>query len=207
MSFPADLASVLSGATPHQLRSWRRTGLLIPEVSPGRPPLYSFRDVVALRAVVRLRGATSLQKIRAAFAALPEFDLTDHPSEYRFATDGKSVAVETEDGFLDLVRNKGAVQLFTLAEIYEPFTTKQGVEVVDFTRPREHLEVNARRMGGWPTASGTRVTYDVIAEAVDGETLTYDDVPRFYPGVTPIAARDAVDFDHVVKSRRQGVAA
>lgn len=110
MSFPVDLTAALSGATRHQLYRWRRTGLLVPEGSPTRPALYSFRDVVALRTVVRLRSETSLQKIRAAFAALPEFDLTDHPSRYRFATDGRSVAVQTEDGFLDLVKNKGTVR-------------------------------------------------------------------------------------------------
>ncbi|WP_199731928.1 DUF433 domain-containing protein [Cellulomonas triticagri] len=108
------------------------------------------------------------------------------------------MAVETDDGYLDLVANKGSVQLFTLADIYESFTTKQGVQVVDFLHPRPRLHVSARRMGGWPTVDDTRVTFDVIARAVDGVTLTADDVPRFYPGVSPDGAHDAVELASAV---------
>lgn len=207
MSFPTELASALSGATVHQLRGWRTTGLLVPEVSEKAPALYSFRDVVALRTVVRLRGHTSLQKIRSAFQALPEFDLTDHPSQYRFATDGKTVAVWTDAGFMDLVRRKGQQELLTLADIYKPFTTRTGAEVVDFTRPRPRLVVDARKMGGWPTVEGTRITYDVVAHAIDGVTLTPDGIGRFYPGVTADAARDALDLDEDVRARRSGAVA
>lgn len=206
MSFPAELTSVLSGASVSQLHRWRRTRLLVPEVHEVRPALYSFRDVVALRTVVRLRAEVSLQKIRSAFGALPEFDLTDHPSEYQFATDGSSVAVWMDDGFMDLVKRPGQFELYSLSDIYKPFTTKAGADVVDFTRPRRHLRVDARKMGGWPTIEGTRVTYDVIAQALDGSDLDSDDIQRFYPGVSAEAAGDAVSFDSQVRSLKRAAA-
>lgn len=200
MAFPVDLTSVLTGATVWQLRRWRATGLLVPETQSARPPLYSFRDIVALRTVARLRAETSLQKIRAAFARLPEYDLTDHVSQYRFATHGKSIAVWTDDRWLDLVAQPGQYELRTLRDIYAPFTTNRGVEVVDFQHPRPHLEVDARRLGGWPVLEGTRINYDVAARAVDNVTIFPKDVQRFYPGATEAAVDDALDFADQVNS-------
>jgi DNA-binding transcriptional MerR regulator len=77
-SFPVDLTSVLTGASVGQLRYWRRKNrLLVPELY-ARPALYSFRDLLALRTVVRLRRTHSLRAIRTAFGNLREFDLTEH---------------------------------------------------------------------------------------------------------------------------------
>jgi len=199
--FPIELASVLSGASVHQLRRWRGTNLLVPEANPYSPPLYSFRDVVALRTVVRLRAETSLQKIRAAFRRMPEYALTDHVSEYMFGVRGKSIAVHTDDGWLDLVASPGQYELYSLADIYEPFTTNRGVNVVDFLRPRPHLEIDARRVGGWPVLENTRICYDTIAKAVDNVTLFPQDVARFYPGATEAAALDAISFDDEVRAK------
>ena len=41
--FPVDLTIALTGVTHAQLANWRRTGLLVPEVSKKRPPLYATR--------------------------------------------------------------------------------------------------------------------------------------------------------------------
>ncbi|MDR1386910.1 MAG: DUF433 domain-containing protein [Propionibacteriaceae bacterium] len=201
MIFPIGLTAVLSGASVSQLNRWRRTGLLVPETRSTRPPLYSFRDVVALRVVVRLRADTSLQRIRRAFGRLTEYDLTDHVSNYRFAVHGQSIAVWTDDGWLDLVKNHGQYELFRMSDIYKPFVTKYGTSVVDFRHPRPHLEVDARKVGGWPVLANTRIGYDVIATAAAGDALSARDVSKFYPGSTVEAIRDAIDFDAEVRGR------
>ena len=201
MAFPIELTSVLSGASVSQLRRWKT--LLAPEVRDNRPALYSFRDVVALRTVVRLRADASLQKIRAAFGRMPEYDLTEHLSAYQFAVHGSSIAVSTDDGWLDLVNNPGQIELriYTLAEIYQPFTTKTGVDVVNFLHPRPHLEINARRVGGWPVLENTRIGYDVVAALVDNKTVFPADVERYYPGATVESALDAISFDGEVRAK------
>jgi uncharacterized protein (DUF433 family) len=173
--FPTNLTSVLTGASAGQLRHWNRTGLLVPEVATGSRLLYSFRDVVALRTVVRLRTETSLQKVRLAFATMPALDF-------------------------DLVANPGQYEIFSLADVFEPFRTKRGVTVVDFLHPRKRLEVRAGRMGGWPTIINTRVPYDTIADLVAGGDVALDQVSYYYPGVDAEAARDAVDFHASVRS-------
>jgi len=65
------------GITYRQLDYWDRSGLLGPSLQEasgsGSQRLYTFRDVVTLRVVKRLKDAgTSLHKIRAAFEQLEE---------------------------------------------------------------------------------------------------------------------------------------
>ena len=199
--FPTNLTSVLTGASAGQLRHWNRTGLLVPEVATGSRLLYSFRDVVALRTVVRLRTETSLQKVRLAFATMPALDFTEHPSRYRFGTNGRTIALADDKGnIVDLVANPGQYEIFSLADVFEPFQTKRGATVVDFLHPRKRLEVRAGRMGGWPTIINTRVPYDTIADLVTGGDVALDEVSYYYPGVDAEAAGDAVDFHASVRS-------
>ncbi len=201
MAFPIDLTSVLCGASVHQLRRWRRTIPFIPEARPTLPPLYSFRDVVALRTIMRLRAETSLQKIRTAIQRMPEYGLTEHMSTYMFAVHGKDVMVDTDEGWLDIVDHPGQYELLKLWDIYKPFTTNTGVEVVDFLHPRPHLEVNARKASGWPVVEKTRISYDTIANLIDNVTVFPADVARFYPGVDEAAANDAVSLDKQVRAQ------
>lgn len=205
MSFPEKLTATLSGATRRQLYDWRRKGILVPEVSAENPPLYSFRDVVALRTVAFLRARTSLQKLRKAFSMLKTFDFTEHPSTYRFGTDGKTIAAQDEDGnVVDLVNREGQLYLFTLEEVFRSFTNFRDEPVVDFEHPRPLLELNQHRLGGWPTIAGTRVPYDAVADLLQDGTYSVEDVRLFYPTVSPSAARDALSFAFDVEQHLRG---
>lgn len=205
MSFPETLTATLSGTTLSQLYTWRSSGILIPEDSPKQPPLYSFRDVVALRTVAFLRSKVSLQKVRKAFETLREFDFVEHPSEYLFGTDGKTIVVQDYDGtVLDLVTRKGQTELFTMQQIFQEFTNFNGDSVVNFEHPRPNLELNSRRMGGWPTIRGTRVPYDAVADLLADGYYNVEDISNFYPTVNPSAAIDALSFASEVDSFKRG---
>jgi uncharacterized protein (DUF433 family) len=82
--------------------------------------------------------------------------------------------------------------------VFGPFENRQGNKVVDFLNPRPNLTVRAGRAGGVPTAAETRVTYSVIAQAIDHVTVTVDTIGKFYPRVTPEAALDDVAFNEQV---------
>lgn len=196
MAYPMDLTSVLTGATPSQLRRWRGTGLVVPEVKRFRPPLYSFRDLLLLRSVVFLRAQTSSQKIHKAFSNLPDvIDVMDHPSRYRFGVDEDTIYLGTEDGeAVDLLKRVGNVTVFSFQDMLNAFPNFKDTPVPDLGHPSEHVEVRPQRMGGWPTIEGTRVPYDTIARLVDYQTVFPDDVQEFYPSVSADAANDAVAF-------------
>jgi uncharacterized protein (DUF433 family)/DNA-binding transcriptional MerR regulator len=199
MAFPIDLTATLTGTSTSQLQRWRSSGLVVPEIGQQPIALYSFRDLVAIRTVAFMRKDISLQKIRKAFRNLDVLDFTEHPSTYRFGTDGKTIGVEDEfKQVVDLVKNPGQVSFFSMAEVFSSFTNASGAEVVDFTRPRKHLRVNPHRMGGWPTIDGTRVTYDTVASLVDGITIKPEDVEYYFPTVNSAAARDAISFSDQV---------
>lgn len=199
MGYDIALTTTLTGATVAQLQGWRRNGLLVPETSSSRPIEYSFRDLVALRTIARLRAHTSLQQIRKAFNTLSEFDMVDHPSEYRFATDGKTVKVWTDAGFMDLNEgSKGQFEFYTLADIYESFTNMNDKLVPDFRHPKPRLSVNPRRMGGYPTIRGSRVPYLDVAELYKSGELEPGEIEEFYPQVSDEDARDALDFHTMV---------
>lgn len=200
MAFPAEMVTVLTGATPSQLATWRRDPVLLePEIARRPRALYSFRDVVALRTMVFLRSQVSLQRVRAAFAQLVDMDLTDHPSRYRLTTDGQSVFLIEEDGAItDLVKRPGQQFLATLEQIYAPFHNLNDDLVVDFRHPRRHLEVSEARLGGWPTIRGTRVPFDAVADLMADGDVTAEEVVEYYPTVYPAGAIDAVEFDELV---------
>jgi len=202
MTFSIRLASVLTGASQYQLRSWSKTDLLRPEVQEHPCYLYSFRDLVAIRTVAKLRAETSLQRIRRAFDQLREWELMgDHLAEVEIAVHGKDLLLRHNGEFIDLVDHPGQYEIHTMDSIFEPFQSLQGHTVVNFRHPRSNLNVDYDRLGGWPTISGTRVPYDVVAQAIDGDTITVDNVDYFYPGVSRDAARDAISFDDQVNDR------
>lgn len=204
MPFPIPVASVLTGASISQLAHWRRTDLLVPETkADGRPLLYSFRDLLALRTVVRLRHDVSLQKIRRAFGNLPRLDYTEHPSRYDLVQVGDTIAIrDSESEVIDLVRAPGQ-QIANLGEVLKAFRTEDGADVVDFLSPRPNLTVREQRLGGWPTIAGTRIPYDVIASLMADGSVAPRDIRKLYPSVSAAAARDALRFaeslpgDHV----------
>lgn len=195
------LASVLTGVTPSQLRLWRKKGILVPELNPGRPPLYSFRDLAALRTIARLRGQASAQRIAKAFENLPLVGLIDHPSEYRFGYAKPEIFVEGPNGLvIGLAASPGSVPIYTFEDISESFRNFRGDEVADFRRPSEFVELDPHRMSGMPTVAGTRVDIETVLEQVD--LFDDDSVAAFvedYPGVTREAIADVLRFDQRVR--------
>lgn len=196
MAFDVKLTSLLTGATPSQLERWRRIGVLVPETRAKRPPLYSFRDLVALRTLVFLRAQTSGQRLARAFSTMDMLALTEHPSRYSLGTDGDTIVVLDPDSHqtVDLVRNPGNAVHATFADVFRSFEDFRGRPVVDFQRPSEHLQVDLRTLGGWPTVQNTRVPYDLVAQLVDNESVFPEDVTELYPNVSAAAAQDAVEF-------------
>lgn len=202
MAYPLKLTSVLTGATPSQLNRWRSSGLIVPEIRPKRPPLYSFRDLLLLRSIVFLRAQTSSQKIHRAFDNLSQavgfeagLDAVEHPSEYRFGWDGDTIFLGTRDGHaVDILKRVGQQSVFDFQDMLQAFTNFREAPVPEFGRPGRHIELKPKRMGGWPTIEGTRVPYDDIARLVDFVTVLPEDVQDYYPSVSAEAARGAVEF-------------
>ncbi|MCL0120141.1 DUF433 domain-containing protein [Corynebacterium pygosceleis] len=189
------MTQFLTGATESQLNRWAREGILVPEIQQSRPKLYSFRDLVALRMIARLRSTVSLQKIRLALQTLEDYDLTDHLSEYRFATDSKSVKLWTENGFMDVVNNPGQWELFNLEKIYESFVNFRKRTVPHLLEPSNGIKISPDRLGGRPTIRDLRVPFDTVIGWSE-EVTTDEDLKEYYPFLTMRDVLNAESFKH-----------
>ncbi len=200
VAYPSELTAALSGATVRQLAYWRRPNasgerLLVPELrQAGRPLLYSFRDVIALRTFVYLRGEHSLQKVRKAVSTLRDLGNREHLAAYQLvATPSSIIWVDETGAGTDLVRKpRHRVLDVSLADIVAEFEGPDR-RVVDLLRPRKLLGVDPELCGGYPVVAGTRVLYDQVASLV-ADGVPADRVGSYYPGVTADAALDAANF-------------
>lgn len=204
MAYEPKIAAALSGITAKRLAYWRRTRVLVPELSTKRPVLYSYRDLVALRTVAFLRDDRSLQRIRQALRTMADIGETEHLASYRLVSQGRrSIALVKDDGAVDLVERPGqTLTVVKLGDVLQSFPLGD-IEVPNLARPREHISVDPGVRGGRPVVAGTRVPYELIAGLVhDG--VPPEEVATFYPSVDAASARDAADFaDYVDRAAKR----
>jgi uncharacterized protein (DUF433 family) len=172
----------------------------VPEYQEGRTYLYSYRDVIALRTFVYLRGRTSLQKIRRAVESLEDLGDQEHLSAYELHVDGDSIVwvypdemASNRKQYVDLVKRPGqAIFSVVMEEILLSFTTETG-KVLPFLRPLPRISADPDILGGFPVVEGTRVPYDLVAGLIrDG--VPAQEVRSFYPSVDTAGALDAERF-------------
>ncbi|GAA4607962.1 hypothetical protein GCM10023195_30720 [Actinoallomurus liliacearum] len=207
MAYSTRMAAALSGATVGQLRTWRQDRgngpILRPELA-AKPALYSFRDVLALRAFAHLRQDVSLQKIRKALANLKKIGEVDHLSGYSLVADDDSIVlVGDDDHATDLVKRPGQRVIATMADILQEFAPRAGVVVPHLLHPKQHVSVDPETQGGQPVITGTRVPFDAVAELME-DGIPPEKIADYYPGVTADAARDAASFALYVDSYGTG---
>jgi uncharacterized protein (DUF433 family) len=148
---------------------------------------------------VKLRGFSSLQKIRKALNEL-RFGLgeTEHLSRYTLVADRSSIYLLEPDKITDLVASRGNLVIHELGEVLDAYYYA-GRNVPALFRPRSHLSVQPEVRGGEPVIKGTRIPALEVASPVrDG--LAPAQIGDFYPSVTADAASDAEDFAAYVDS-------
>lgn len=204
MSYNPPLAAALSGASMRQLAYWRRRAgggrpLLVPEVSSIRPILYSFRDVVALRTCVYLRETVSLQKVRRALDSLERLGEVGHLSEFRLVAEGQTIAlVKGPEEAIDLVHRPGHQIVAVMSDVLASFDAGEH-HVPALYHPRPTITIDPEIRGGRPVVSGTRVPYELVAELL-ADGVAAEEISNYYPAVSEVAARDALDFAEYVAS-------
>jgi len=118
--FTAGQASRLSGVAYATLDSWARTGFLRPSIEEahgkGSERLYSFADLVALRAARELRDrGISLQKLRRIVDYVRQRDGLEAPLSQTFLiTDGVDVYERHGDITISLLAQPEQLCMFVL---------------------------------------------------------------------------------------------
>jgi uncharacterized protein (DUF433 family) len=173
---------------------------MAPELQIRPRAVYSFRDVLALRAFAQLRQEFSLQAIRRAVGTLRQLGEIDHLSAYSLVADGGTIVLYRGDEHsTDLLKQPGQRVIATLADIMEPFTPRPGVVVPHLLHPNRHVTVDSDTQGGHPVIAGTRVPYDAVVELLN-DGVPASQVADYYPSVGAQAARGAEIFALYVDS-------
>ena len=123
--YPGKRAAEIASITYRQLDYWARTGLVSPSLQratgSGSRRLYSYRDLLELRAVKSLLDAgIRLELVRKVFEYLTKH-LDEDVTRVNLVISGTSVMVRTgEEEIVDLIRHgQGVLNILPLAGVKE----------------------------------------------------------------------------------------
>ncbi|MEN3609850.1 DUF433 domain-containing protein [Plantactinospora sp. ZYX-F-223] len=196
MAYTSALTAALGGASEGQLRNWRRqpNPVLLPEYAAPGKIRYSFRDLLAVRTLAKLRTDVSLQKIRRAVANLKDLDNFDHLSNYTLVAERDTIVWVKDDQMIDIVRRPGQHMLVTMNDVLGEFVGWTGATVVPLERPKPGLRIDPGVLRGYPVIEQTRIPFDTVsalaADGLDARSIRY-----FYPSVTDVGVTGAVAFE------------
>jgi uncharacterized protein (DUF433 family) len=202
-AYPADRAAALAGMPLSTLHYWARHDVVVPRVSASRPKLWSFEDLMALRAVVWLRRAkttpdgesvrpSSMPVVRQAIAALRDLDLDiwEHSVGVRVLVDvAGRIFVQTPSG---AETPRGQLMAHSL-DLVEPFEA-DGRHGPNLLRPRDQLRIVPGKLSGAPHIVETRIETEALA-ALRARGFAVDEIAELYPIVDRAAIDDALDLE------------
>ncbi|MFC5268312.1 DUF433 domain-containing protein [Kribbella qitaiheensis] len=206
MSYPTPLAATLSGATLRQLNYWRKNtpgkGVLFAPEHGTRPrALYSYRDIVALRMFVRLRGDLSLQKVRRVVASLEQIYPATHLSAHKVKAlpgGASAVWVTPEGEYVDVLKHPGQGTLKVVMEdLFSAFTTADGRRVPNLGEPATGVTIDPEVRGGYPVIEGTRIPFHVVA-GLRADGMPAEEIAELYPSVSASDVEGAVELAHLI---------
>lgn len=162
-------AKALTGVSLRRLQYWDETGFIRPSVAAregrGSPRLYSFRDLVQLRIVARLRSQLSLQALRKLKDAL---DVDAPFATIRFGLlPGGEVVYLGPGGQPESARRPGQITMTFDIELEEIRADLSGA--IRTLRERTGIGQVSRRRGvlaGQLAVKGTRVTPAAIRRVI-----------------------------------------
>lgn len=206
--YPAERASHLSGVPRSTVYDWAREGVLVPDHHHASPKLWSYRDLVFLRLLARMRhngmdrdqAAASVRRLRDLLTD-PDFDVTTVRVGSGVFLDGSSEELTTKQ------------QAFEVAlGVLEPFDLLAPLQDVnelprwgpDLLVPSRHTYISPDVMGGEPCVGDTRIPSASILSLVTTRHLSVPKVVQLYPQLTAELVEDAIDLEH--RMRRQPAA-
>ncbi len=201
-AFSLDDVVSLTGLTKHQLRYWDESGLFCPSFNVDGRRVYSFRDLVGLRALAGIRKRLSLQAIRK-FSEELNRSYESPWSSLKFLFAGDELAYQ-EPWSLQILSAKYPGQEIIPIDL----EAVRGTTITAVNRraesSREVGKVVRMRdvMRNKPVLAGTRVTTRAVYEFhQDGYSV--EEILSQYPGLTAEDVRAAVRWEET-HSRKVG---
>ncbi len=201
-AFTAETVRRVTGLSDRQLRYWDDTGFFSPSYADedrSRPHsrIYSFRDLVGLRTLARLRNkhGIPLQELRRVAAKLAE-KYTEPWSSLKFYTVGKRVYFGDPDTGTIMATRAGAQTLMRFDMLEIARQTEEDVKQLRKRQPDQVGKISRHRyvMHNAPVVASTRIPVSVIRDLRDaGRTIP--EILEDYPQLTAQDVQRALDFE------------
>jgi uncharacterized protein (DUF433 family) len=200
-------ASALAGVPRSTMYYWARQGLLAPSISAQKLKLWSWADLVALRAMYWLRHpspdeqrrATPMRLVRSLIERVEqEASLGEAISSggLLLYADGKGtphiaighMMVEGSQRWHQQVQQEVMINLLSAY----PFAgTLRGPDLI---RPRDGLRIIPGKLSGEPHVEGTRIETRILW-ALHHRGFANEQILTFYPDVSAVQLTQAVDLE------------
>jgi hypothetical protein len=203
-AYTAERAAALSGVPKSTVHHWARKGWLAPSVSATRVKLWSYTDLMGLRALHWLRHPkptpdgeeippTPMSVVREALAELDKVDLD---------------LWEQGRGFMVRVDRAGMVHVgpredskaldpqlpLENLDLLEPFEAESGIRGPNLIAPRPQLRIVPGKLAGAPHLLHTRLETEALA-AIARRSPGEQNVYRLYPHFDRAAIDQALDLE------------
>jgi uncharacterized protein (DUF433 family) len=202
--YNAERASALAGVPASTVYEWARKEVVLPSVSSERIKLWSWTDLIALRAVYWLRHpandsrrATSMSRVTSLLGVLraevgPVGEaLTE--DRLRLWVDAKgSPHFDSGSGLL-VMRRGGpqAVHEELMIDLLAPFQSLEGAKGPDLARPGKGLRIVPGKLSGEPHIEGTRIETRVLW-ALRKRGFELEEIVELYADLKPDDVRNAL---------------
>ena len=200
-AYPAERAAALSGVPLSTVHYWARKELLVPSVSATRTKLWSYADLLELRAIDWLRkdkegyvhGAdiprSRMPEIRAAKEKLRlEFDV-------RIFHEGVVMVAVSRAGEV-IIAEPGTVPYDSSGQVLTDYVDliKPDPRKIHLLSPRPLVRIVPGKLSGAPHILATRVETQAL-HSLKLSGYDRESILALYPYLTRAAVRDALDLE------------
>jgi uncharacterized protein (DUF433 family)/DNA-binding transcriptional MerR regulator len=199
-AYDAHRAAALSGVPVRTLHQWASNGVYRPSiVSSPRTRLWSWGDLVALRAIDWLRSTkdpseprrATIDQIRSALLELDRDGIPRHKlADLVVVSDGGQILFKIEDRPLEVANESRQTAMVDVLHVTAPYLGRGP----DLLQPGPHLRIRPGKLSGEPHLEGTRLKTAVLYALVRGG-YPEDQILRMYPEATPLLLNEAVELE------------
>lgn len=202
--YTAGRASALAGVPISTIYDWAREprSMILPSVSRSRVKLWSWTDLVALRAVYWLRHPLRDERHPTTMNAVKQM-----LDRVRVLAGGLGEALVSESLILR-VDHQGRVYLESeevmsvssgwlqrpMVDLLSTFSIEDTLVGPHLRSPREHVRILPGKLAGEPHVANTRIETRVLA-ALNNRGMVEENIVELYPGLTLQALSESLDLE------------
>ncbi len=209
--YPHMRAARITNTSSQRLTYWAKTGMIDPHVHRrnGGPSVYAYSDLLAIRAVIRLRSAgLPLQKIRRAIEYLYsilgaesswwELKMVVYEGDLMVAIPADQSPTAQDEIVAATRSGQKPLAELAFAQLASDLVSSEGSD--KYPEIPEHVEIRAQVQGGAPVLKGTRIKTSTIHHWHTCG-MSEPHIAAMYDGVTEVSVRAAVAYEEMLSQR------